>query len=89
MCTLLSQHATRWIHKNDFRMSAKQDALYATRAATEEGIVPGGGVALQRARRVPARFSFVYHRGAAGWRIVDHHSSAMPDPQAVLAAATR
>ena len=41
------------------------------------------------ARRVSARFSFVYHRGAAGWRIVDHHSSAMPDPQAVLAAATR
>ena len=41
------------------------------------------------ARRVPARFSFVYHRSAAGWRIVDHHSSAMPDPQAVLAAATR
>ncbi|MBW0171652.1 MAG: DUF3225 domain-containing protein [Hydrogenophaga sp.] len=41
------------------------------------------------ARRVPARFSFVYHRSAAGWRIVDHHSSAMPDPQAVLAAASR
>jgi uncharacterized protein (TIGR02246 family) len=42
-----------------------------------------------QARRVPARFSFVYHRSAAGWRIVDHHSSAMPDPEAVLAAAPR
>jgi chaperonin GroEL len=31
-----------------------QDALHATRAAVEEGIVPGGGVALLRARRVLA-----------------------------------
>ena len=41
-------------------MAAKQlifgeeDALHATRAAVEEGIVPGGGVALLRARRVLA-----------------------------------
>ncbi len=31
-----------------------QDALHATRAAVEEGIVPGGGVALLRARRALA-----------------------------------
>ena len=31
-----------------------EDALHATRAAVEEGIVPGGGVALLRARRVLA-----------------------------------
>jgi len=31
-----------------------QDALHATRAAVAEGIVPGGGVALLRARRVLA-----------------------------------
>jgi len=29
-----------------------EDALHATRAAVEEGIVPGGGVALLRARRL-------------------------------------
>jgi chaperonin GroEL len=29
-----------------------EDALHATRAAVEEGVVPGGGVALVRARRV-------------------------------------
>jgi chaperonin GroEL len=29
-----------------------EDALHATRAAVEEGIVPGGGVALLRAQRV-------------------------------------
>jgi chaperonin GroEL len=29
-----------------------EDALHATRAAVEEGIVPGGGVALLRARKV-------------------------------------
>jgi chaperonin GroEL len=31
-----------------------EDALHATRAAVEEGIVPGGGVALLRCRRVLA-----------------------------------
>jgi chaperonin GroEL len=34
-----------------------EDALHATRAAVEEGIVPGGGVALLRARRVLASLS--------------------------------
>ena len=34
-----------------------EDALHATRAAVEEGIVPGGGVALLRARRVLAGLS--------------------------------
>jgi chaperonin GroEL len=34
-----------------------EDALHATRAAVEEGIVPGGGVALLRARRVLAHLT--------------------------------
>jgi chaperonin GroEL len=34
-----------------------EDALHATRAAVEEGIVPGGGVALLRARKVLKRSS--------------------------------
>jgi chaperonin GroEL len=33
------------------RKSRTEDALHATRAAVEEGILPGGGVALLRARR--------------------------------------
>ncbi len=37
-------------------------------------------------REVPARFSFTYRRLASGWRIVDHHSSAMPAPLGALAA---
>lgn len=39
-----------------------EDALHATRAALEEGIVPGGGTALIRARKVlknPGNFAFV------------------------------
>jgi chaperonin GroEL len=32
-----------------------EDALHATRAAVEEGIVPGGGVALLRAKRAVGR----------------------------------
>jgi chaperonin GroEL len=34
------------------RKSRTEDALHATRAAVEEGILPGGGVALLRARAV-------------------------------------
>jgi chaperonin GroEL len=33
------------------RKSRTEDALHATRAAVEEGILPGGGVALLRARK--------------------------------------
>ena len=28
--------------------------------------------------RVPARFTFVFHRTQAGWLIVSHHSSVVP-----------
>ena len=37
-------------------------------------------------REVPARFSFTWRRTADVWRIVDHHSSAMPAPLNALAA---
>lgn len=29
-------------------------------------------------REFPARFTFVLERAVTGWRIVSHHSSAMP-----------
>ena len=37
-------------------------------------------------RVVPARFSFTWRRTAGTWRIVDHHSSAVPTPLNALAA---
>jgi chaperonin GroEL len=40
-----------------------EDAMHATRAAVEEGVVPGGGVALMRARRRSTRLKV--ERGAA------------------------
>ena len=40
-----------------------EDALHATRAAVEEGIVPGGGVALARASRRLAEVRSVFRRG--------------------------
>ena len=33
-----------------------------------------------QAKTLPARYSFTYVRRDGGWMIVDHHSSAMPDP---------
>ncbi|BBO59310.1 chaperonin GroEL [Mycoavidus sp. B2-EB] len=47
-----------------------EDALHATRAAVEEGIVPGGGVALIRARQVVANLKADNHDQQAGIKIV-------------------
>ncbi|WP_299480568.1 chaperonin GroEL [uncultured Roseibium sp.] len=46
------------------------DALNATRAAVEEGIVPGGGVALLRAKNAVAKLSSANSDIAAGIKIV-------------------
>jgi len=48
-----------------------EDALHATRAAVEEGIVPGGGVALVRARRSLAALHAENADQDAGIRIVE------------------
>jgi chaperonin GroEL len=47
-----------------------EDALHATRAAVEEGIVPGGGVALLRARRVLADLKGATLDHDSGLRII-------------------
>jgi len=47
-----------------------EDALHATRAAVEEGVVPGGGVALLRARRVLAGLKLPSLDQDCGVRIV-------------------
>ncbi len=47
-----------------------EDALHATRAAVEEGIVPGGGVALLRARSSIAKLKGDNHDQDAGIKIV-------------------
>ncbi|HEX7439160.1 MAG TPA: chaperonin GroEL, partial [Caldimonas sp.] len=47
-----------------------EDALHATRAAVEEGIVPGGGVALLRARRVLQALASPNLDQASGVKIV-------------------
>ena len=48
------------------------DALHATRAAVEEGIVPGGGVALLRARSAVHNLKGANSDQDAGIRIVQH-----------------
>jgi chaperonin GroEL len=47
-----------------------EDALNATRAAVEEGIVPGGGVALLRAKKAVGRLTNENHDVQAGINIV-------------------
>jgi len=47
-----------------------EDALHATRAAVEEGIVPGGGVALIRASHVIGKLKAVNEDEAVGFDIV-------------------
>ncbi|HXZ91581.1 MAG TPA: chaperonin GroEL, partial [Burkholderiales bacterium] len=47
-----------------------EDALHATRAAVEEGVVPGGGVALVRARQAIKNLKGENHDQEAGIKIV-------------------
>jgi chaperonin GroEL len=47
-----------------------EDALHATRAAVEEGIVPGGGVALLRCREAVAKIKGDNHDQDSGVKIV-------------------
>lgn len=49
-----------------------EDALHATRAAVEEGIVPGGGVALLRSREALVNIEFENDSEKAGINIVRH-----------------
>jgi chaperonin GroEL len=53
------------------RKSRTEDALHATRAAVEEGILPGGGVALLRARKCLAGLRGENSDQDAGIRIVE------------------
>ena len=70
-----------------------EDALHATRAAVEEGIVPGGGVALLRARRVLQSLASPNLDQASGIKIVQRAleeplrcivSNAADEPSIVL-----
>ena len=60
-----------------------EDALHATRAAVEEGIVAGGGVALVRARSALLKLKGDNHDQEAGIKIV---SRALEEPLRTIAA---
>jgi chaperonin GroEL len=60
-----------------------EDALHATRAAVEEGIVAGGGVALVRARSALQKLKGDNHDQEAGIKIV---SRALEEPLRTIAA---
>jgi chaperonin GroEL len=59
-----------------------EDALHATRAAVEEGVVPGGGVALIRAQRALEKFEGANEDQTVGVRIL-HRSIEEPLRQIV------
>src|SRR4029434_4560424 len=63
-----------------------EDALNATRAAVEEGIVPGGGVALLRAKKAVGRISDGNADVQAGINIV---LKALEAPTPQVAAHSR
>jgi chaperonin GroEL len=65
------------------RKARVEDALHATRAAVEEGIVPGGGVALLRARAALGELKGENDDQDAGIRIV---LRALEDPLRQLAS---
>jgi chaperonin GroEL len=60
-----------------------EDALHATRAAVDEGIVPGGGVALLRARRVLAGLQGANLDETSGIRLVER---ALEEPLRCIAS---
>ncbi len=60
-----------------------EDALHATRAAVEEGIVAGGGVALLRARKVLDKLKGANHDQDAGIKIVHR---ALEEPLRAIVA---
>ncbi|HEU0201809.1 MAG TPA: chaperonin GroEL [Burkholderiaceae bacterium] len=60
-----------------------EDALHATRAAVEEGILPGGGVALLRARKAPDGLKGVNADQDAGISIVRR---ALEEPLRMIVA---
>ena len=60
-----------------------EDALHATRAAVEEGIVAGGGVALVRARSVLTKVKGDNHDQEAGIKIV---LRALEEPMRMIAS---
>jgi chaperonin GroEL len=60
-----------------------EDALHATRAAVEEGILPGGGVAFLRARKALDGLKGANHDQDAGIKIV---ARALEEPLRMIAA---
>jgi chaperonin GroEL len=67
------------------RKARVEDAVHATRAAVEEGVLPGGGVALLRARAALAGLATENEDQAAGVRIV-HRALEEPLRQIVANA---
>jgi chaperonin GroEL len=65
------------------RKARVEDALHATRAAVEEGIVAGGGVALLRARKALDKLKGANHDQDAGIKIVHR---ALEEPLRAIVA---
>ena len=59
--------------------------IHSRSIRVHDGIAMASGVYLFRLTReagaaeVPARFTFIYRKGSDGWKIVEHHSSFMPE----------
>lgn len=77
-------------HFLELKPSGKIDASYIRMlgpdAAVDSGVYTFHVTKNGKAENVRARFTFVYQKRHGKWCILDHHSSAMPEPETGKAA---
>lgn len=53
--------------------------LYGNDVAINSGLYTFSYLRNGKRVKVPARYTFVYYKTPSGWKIIDHHSSVLPE----------
>jgi len=64
------------------RISESEARVLSEDSATHSGLYVFEVTTDGKRIEVPARFTFIYQRGPDGWKILEHHSSGMPEQSA-------
>lgn len=76
----LMQYFTRLTEKKDFHVKFnEEDIRVYGPTAVNSGLYTFTYKQAEKTFEVPARFTFVYVLTPDGWRIVEHHSSVLPE----------